>query len=193
MSPLEIIAVLLGIANILLLIRRSIWNYPAGIAMVTLYAWIFFHAHLYSDTLLQLFFFIVQIVGWVAWSKNAAGDGEIVVLRSSPRDLIQFIAGTGVGVILLGGAMARWTPASYPYWDATVASMSVAAQLLLTWRRLENWLWWIAADVIAIGVYTAKALYLTAGLYGLFLVMAIIGYQSWRKTHRRQILQPSPL
>jgi nicotinamide mononucleotide transporter len=183
MSPLEVVAVLLGLANITLLIRRSIWNYPAGIAMVAIYAYVFFGARLYSDFLLQIFFFVVQIVGWVAWSRHEAGESDqVVVERSTGRDLGWAAAGSVAGTALLGAAMARWTPAAYPFWDASVAALSVTAQLLLTWRRIENWIWWIAADVLAIGVYLAKALYLTAGLYGVFLVMAALGYRAWRKT-----------
>jgi nicotinamide mononucleotide transporter len=63
MSALEIIAFFLGVANVALLVRRSVWNYPFGIVMVLLYAGIFYDAKLYSDALLQLFFFVVQLYG----------------------------------------------------------------------------------------------------------------------------------
>ena len=180
MSPLEVVAVCLGVANIVLLIRRSVWNYPVGIVMVSLYGWIFFHARLYSDVLLQGFFFVVQIVGWVAWLRKREADGSVMVERASRRQLLLAELGTAMGVAALG-LTTRLLGAAYPFWDATVASASVAAQLLLTWRRIENWLWWIAADSVAICVYFAKGLYLTSGLYGLFLVMAVVGYRSWRK------------
>ena len=62
--PVEIAAFFLGIANITLLVRRSVWNYPFGIVMVSLYAWVFYGAKLYSDALLQIFFFVVQCYGW---------------------------------------------------------------------------------------------------------------------------------
>ena len=67
MSPIEIAAVLLGLVNVTLVVRRSVWNYPFGIAMVVLYADIFFDAKLYSDALLQLFFLAVQFYGWWNW------------------------------------------------------------------------------------------------------------------------------
>ena len=72
MSGLEAAAFILGVSNVLLLVRRSIWNYPFGIVMVLLYAVVFYRAKLYSDALLQLFFFAVQIYGWVHWSRARA-------------------------------------------------------------------------------------------------------------------------
>lgn len=181
MSPLEVIAVAFGLANIALLIRRSIWNYPVALVMVTLYAWIFFHAHLFSDFLLQPFFFVVNIVGWVAWLRHRGQDGAVTVVQCSKRQILLALMGTAAGALLLGMLTKRFG-AAYPFWDGTVAAASVTGQLLLTWRKLENWLWWTGADVVAIGVYTAKGLYLTAGLYAVFLVMAALGYVSWRRT-----------
>jgi len=66
-SRIEIVPSILGVVNIVLLVRRSIWNYPFGIVMVTLYGVVFFQARLFSDALLQVFFFVVQIYGWWVW------------------------------------------------------------------------------------------------------------------------------
>ncbi len=84
-SPLEMLAVVLGLANVVLVVRRSIWNYPFGIAMVTLYAFIFFEVKLYSDALLQLFFLVVQFYGWANWARSRADAGEVVVLALGGR------------------------------------------------------------------------------------------------------------
>ena len=186
MSKLEILAVLLGLANITLIIYRRIENYPFGIAMVTLYGWIFFHAHLYSDTLLQIFFFIIQIFGWVQWSRGKTDDGSIAVLHSSAKELGLAALATIAFASALGAFMHTHTDASFPYIDATVAALSVTGQALMSWRRLENWHFWIAANAVAAPLYFVKHLYPTAALYVVFLVMAIIGLQSWRKqlTHQ---------
>ena len=140
-----------------------------------------FHAHLFSDFLLQPFFFVVNIVGWVAWLRHRGQDGAVTVVQCSKRQILLALMGTAAGALLLGMLTKRFG-AAYPFWDGTVAAASVTGQLLLTWRKIENWLWWIGADVVAIGVYTAKGLYLTAGLYAVFLVMAALGYVSWRRT-----------
>ena len=180
-DPVEAVGDLLGIANIILLTRRSIWNFPVGIAMVSMLGYVFFRAHLYSDTLTQLYFFVVQIVGWVAWLRHREPDGEVTVETSSPRELALYIAGTGACALGLGYFMSHVLHAAFPYWDATVAAASIIAQLMLTWRRIENWLWWIGANMISIVIYPLKGLYLTAGLYAFMMSLSFLGFLAWRK------------
>jgi nicotinamide mononucleotide transporter len=181
MSPIEIVAVLLGIANILLIIRRSVWNYPFGIAVVTLYFFIFRDAKLYSDAGLQIFFVVVNLYGWWSWSRNKAEAGEVVIQRLETQGLLAWIAGSAVATAGWGVVMSRYTDASYPFWDAGVAMLSVAGQILMTRRYLENWYWWIAVNAISIPLYVVKDLNLTAGLYALFLLLAAAGLWQWRK------------
>ena len=181
MSTIELIAVMLGVANILLVARRSIWNFPVALVMVALYARIFWEAKLYSDAGLQGFFFAVNLYGWWSWRANKADAGEVVVetLPAIGRGL--WIAASLVAVAGWGAMMARLTDASYPYWDASVAMLSVVAQLLMTWRKIENWYWWIVVNILSIGLYAVKGLYLTTGLYIVFLVLAVWGLINWRK------------
>ncbi len=188
---IEIIAVLLGLANITLLIRRSIWNYPFGIVMVTLYAWIFFEAKLYSDALLQPFFFVVQIYGWYYWLKGRGDDGLVVVRRLSVNQAIGYGVAALIGIFAWGTLMARCTDASFPYWDASILGLSIVAQFLLARRRLENWLVWIAVDLLAIGLYWTKDLYPTAALYFLFLILATVGYFNWRRIYKKSLETPA--
>lgn len=179
-SPLETIGTLLGVANIVLLIKRSIWNYPAGILSVTLLGVVFFHSQLFSDTLLQIFFVAVQIAGWVVWRRHQGPDGELVVERTTRQEALLAFAATVAGAFLLGFAMRRYTHAAFPYWDAGVASASVVGQLLLTWRRMENWFWWMGSNLVSIVIYNLKGLHILSGLYGLYLVMCVFGYVDWR-------------
>lgn len=181
MSPLEIAATLLGVANIILIIRRSVWNFPFALAMVSLYAIIFFEAKLYSDAGLQVFFFVVNLYGWWAWSQNRAEEGEVVVDRLTGPQRAAWIVGSVVAIAIWGTLMHFWTDASYPWWDASVAMLSVAGQLLMTRRYIDNWDWWIAVNCISIPLYLVKNLYLTAGLYGLFLILAIAGLLEWMR------------
>jgi nicotinamide mononucleotide transporter len=78
-SPVEIAAALLGVANIVLLVRRSIWNYVFGLASVALYVVVFHNSLLYSDAALQVFFFVVQLYGLWNWYHAREGDGLIRV------------------------------------------------------------------------------------------------------------------
>lgn len=184
MNLLEIIAFALGIANVGLLVGRSIWNYPFGMAMVALYCVIFWQARLYGEAGLQVFFFVVQGWGWWLWAR-AGGLAQMVSVswmgwRARAVSLV-LVAGSSLAI---GWAMATFTDAALPYADATIAGASVVAQVLLAMRRVENWALWIAIDVLSVGVYISRELYLTAGLYVVFLVLASAGLIAWAKAAR---------
>jgi len=184
MSPLEVLAALLVLVNVWLITRRSIWNYAFGLAGVTIYGWVFFGHKLYSDSLLQLFFFVVQIYGWREWLRSQANEGEVRVERLTGPQRLAWLAGIVAAVAGWGWLMHRFTDASFPWWDAAVAMTSVAAQILMSVRRIENWWLWIAANVLSIGLYAAKALWITTGLYLILLAISISGLVAWRKAAR---------
>ncbi len=190
MNPWEVLAASLGVINIVLIVRRSVWNYPFGIAMVSISAWLFVQpeVRLYSDALLQVFFFVVQLYGWWSWSQAQAAVGEIQVKRLAPASWAACLAAITVATLGWGALMYRFTDASLPWWDALIAMASVAAQLLMARRYLENWILWIVVDVVAIGVYASKGLMLLALLYLLFLVLSAVGLVSWRRA-----AQPKPV
>ena len=181
MNKLEWIAAGLGLLNITLLVRRSVWNYPFGIATVALYFFVFREARLYSDMLLQLFFLAIQLYGWWNWLRAPGADGGVRVGVLSWRDRLWWAAGAVLASVALGSVMARFTDAAAPMVDAFVAAASVAAQLLLALRRIENWPAWILVDLVAIGLYASRGLYATTGLYMVFLVMSVVGLISWRR------------
>ena len=179
MSNLELVAVALGLANLTLLIRRSVWNYPFGIAMVSLYAVIFFDAKLYSETALQGFFFAIQIYGWMRWRELQNQTGEIAVQWSSIKLAVIWLAITLVCALGLGAAMERLTDAAAPYPDAFITAASVSAQILLVMRRVESWIYWVVIDAVAIWLFNTRGLEATSALYAVFFVMACIGLRQW--------------
>ena len=179
--PIEMIAVFCGLANVGLIIRRSIWNYPFGFLMVILYAKIFYDYQLYSDALLQVYFFLIQFYGLYYWLKGRADDGRIIV-EYLPRKQYGIYLGIGLfGWLTLSSLMSSFTDASYPFWDGAIASLSVLAQFLLSRRHIESWYLWIVVDLLAIGLFYTKGLEPTAALYGVFLVLATIGLLQWIK------------
>ena len=181
MSSVELIAALLGVVNVLLVVRRSIWNYPFGLATVTLYFFVFQDSKLYSDALLQIFFFAINLYGWWNWTRADKVDDRIAVGLMNLRARTTWIGGIIIGVLGWGTLMARFTDAASPFADATVAGMSVAAQLLQSRRRIESWILWIAVDAMAIGLFASRELHITVGLYAIFLVLAVAGLVEWKK------------
>ena len=190
MSPeafvyIEYAAALLGLINIALLIFRSVWNFPFGMAMVALYVFVFFEKKLYGETGLQVFFLAAQGWGWWLWVKAAGADDQVPVRWLDNASRAVWLIVTAALSINLGWAMHRFTDAAMPYADSAITGASVAAQILLAFRRIENWVLWIAIDVASIALYLNRGLYPTAGLYGGFLVMSLFGLKEWIEAERR--------
>ncbi|NQX94094.1 MAG: nicotinamide mononucleotide transporter [Erythrobacter sp.] len=194
MSTLELVAVALGLANLSLLIRRSVWNYPFGIAMVSLYAVIFFDAKLYSETALQVFFVGIQIYGWARWREVQQETGDIAVSWSSAGLAAIWLIATLAAALGLGALMERFTDAAAPYPDAFITAASVSAQILLVLRRVESWIYWVVIDVVAIWLFYTRELEATSGLYVVFLIMASVGLWQWVQSARVSVESgPEPL
>jgi len=181
---LEKIAVACGLANIYLTVRQNIWCWPVRVVMVSLYIYIFFEAKLYSDAGLNVFFLVMQFYGWYHWSRGGVEHSKSLaaVTRLSRRGWLATGAGVAGWTAGVGTLMHRYTDAAAPYPDAFTTILSIIAQFLLTRKILENWTLWIVADIVYIGVYSYKALYWTAGLYVVFLVLCVQGYREWRGT-----------
>ncbi|MBF7010382.1 nicotinamide riboside transporter PnuC [Novosphingobium resinovorum] len=190
MNTVEWIAAALGLANIALLVRRSVWNYPFGMAMVALYVAVFFEAKLYGEAGLQVFFFVAQGWSWVLWLRAAKtggeGDDRVPVRLLSNLSRVVWLTATAALALNLGWVMHRFTDASLPYADTAIAGASIAAQILLAFRRIENWVLWIAVDAASIAVYVHKDLWATAGLYVVFLLMSVLALREWIVAYRTQ-------
>ena len=181
MGGIEIAAALLGVINVVLVVRRSVWNYPFGIAMVSLYFFVFWDAKLYSDALLQIFFLLIQLYGWWVWLHSPQVDHGVAVEWMDWPRRIRWLVVTAVLILAWGTGMARFTDAAAPYADATVAGLSVAAQILQSIRKVESWLLWIAVDAFAVGLFIWRGLQVTSGLYALFFVLACVGLREWAR------------
>lgn len=182
-APLETAGVLTGIACVWLAARNSVWNFPVAIISCSLYLVIFGEARLYSDAGLQVAFIALAIYGWVVWSRRAgAAQAAEVPISRTPGRLALGLAGAGLAYALVAGYLfANHTDAALPYWDSSSTAISLVAQVLLSRRNIENWLLWIGVDVAYVGMYWHRHLYLTSGLYIVFLGLALYGYWQWRR------------
>ena len=176
---IEWTAAILGVINIALLVWRSAWNFPFGMAMVALYIVVFWEERLYAEGGLQIFFFLAQAYGWWLWVRVGGEDNRVPVRWLDWPSRAVWLVMTAALSLNLGWVMHRFTDAAMPYADSAIAGASVAAQILLAYRRIENWILWILIDVGAIALYINRELYPTAGLYGGFLVMSLFGLREW--------------
>jgi nicotinamide mononucleotide transporter len=181
-NPLETIAALFGIVSVYLSVRQNIWSWPTAIANVGLYTIVFYHSRLYADMGLQVVYIIISFYGWYQWLYGGKGHTELEVSRTSRR-LGAFLVGLGILCSLaLGTVLHRTTDAALPYLDSTTTSTSLIAQWMMTRKLLENWVVWVAVDVVYIGMFIYKSLYVTSFLYLVFLILSVMGYRQWKAT-----------
>lgn len=191
MSAAEIVGVVFGLLSVWLTVRRSIWCWPTGIVSVAAFAILFFDIKLYADMGLQIFFLATSFMGWYYWLRGGRNQTELPITTLTPNQVVLLGVGLVVSVFTVGYLFSTYTDAHIPFWDATASGMSVLAQVLLMRKKLESWYLWIAVDVLSIGIYIYKDVLLTAGLYVIFLLLAIGGLLEWRKAFRVAALEPA--
>ncbi len=160
--------------------RRSVLTWPVGMIGIALYGWIFFDAKLYSDMLLQAVFAGSQVYGWANWKRNVQADDKVRVGTASPNELLFGVAGAAIGAVMLGAFMAAKTDAAAPWLDASLTCLSLTGQLWTARRLIQSWYLWLAVDLVYVGLFIAKDLRITAGLYGCFVILCFYGIKVWR-------------
>jgi nicotinamide mononucleotide transporter len=185
MSLIEWVAVAFGLACVFLTIRQNVLCWPTGLVQVALYIYVFAEARLYSDVALHVIYVGLGVYGWWRWTRGGTADGRLAISTSSSRGILLWTFADVAGTIFIGAAMGRFTNADRPLWDAAVLVFSLIAQWLMARKVLESWLFWIAVDVTAIGLYAVKGLYPTTALYAVFLVLAIAGFFEWKRSMAR--------
>jgi nicotinamide mononucleotide transporter len=181
MEITEVLGFITGAVAVWLTVKENVWNWPVGIANSVFYVVVFFHARLFADSSLNALYVVLGFLGWYWWLKGGEHRAVLHVSRAS-----KLSAGilAGIGVIATAGMTVFLTSVhdSAPFLDALTTVLSLIAEYMLARKLLENWWVWITADVIYIGLYAYRSLYLTAILYALFLAMCIVGFVRWRRT-----------
>ena len=182
MTPLEIFATIFTLICVWLTVKRNIWCWPMGIIGVSAYFFVFFENQLYADAGLQIIFLIQSIYGWYFWVYGKNEDIENVPIRRLKlTEQILTLSFCVILIFTIGWLSATFTDTDVAYLDAMVASISLIANLLLARKIVDNWSLWMFVDVVYVGLFIYKELYLTAGLYVVFFFMATTGLIQWRK------------
>ena len=184
-SWLEVAAVISGLLCVYLAAKNIIWNWPLAIISVSLSILIFRDEHLFADMGLQFYFFVVNIYGWYYWSRKPVTESKTPVTRITRKEILLAVPAVLIFTFILG-SLLKYTTASYPYIDSFCTACSLVAQVFLARKVVENWLIWIFVDIIYVGVYLFKDLQLTALMYAIYVIIAIVGYMDWKKEARKQ-------
>lgn len=183
----EIAAASLSASAVWLTTRRSPWCYPVGLASVSVYIWVYFDARLYSEVLLQLLWVVMLITGWLRWLRHLDSTGHVrVAALPNPQAATHLLIGT-LGGLALGYCMHRWTNAALPWLDAMLTALSLVGQWWQNRRHIAAWWMWIAVDVVYVGMFVNKHLFVTAVLYAGFVALAIKGLRNWQHAAKEHV------
>jgi nicotinamide mononucleotide transporter len=178
----EVLAFVLALAMVGCNIRVNPTGWPLAIASSLIYCVLFWDSRLYGEASLQIVFVLVALWGWWQWLRGTGDDGAALrVRRLSTRARWLLIGGVLLAWPALGWLLLRTTDTDVPWFDALPTVGSIAGQWLLGRKYVENWPTWVAVNLVSIGLFAWKGLWLTALLYALFALLALVGWRAWTR------------
>ncbi|AWL29672.1 nicotinamide mononucleotide transporter [Acinetobacter defluvii] len=191
MSGLEIFAVIISVIGVALTIKRNMWCWFFNFLAFVLYAYLFFEFKLYGETILQFFFMVVNFYGFYHWLKGKQQDHEIRIVPISVHLVIIQMFLAAVGGFLFGWSLHHFTDAALPWLDSQLAAFSLLATYWTSRKHIATWVLWVFVDIVYVGMFLHKDLYLTAVLYAAFVLMAAFGWWQWTQVKNKQGLNIS--
>ncbi|MES3023598.1 MAG: nicotinamide riboside transporter PnuC [Pseudomonadota bacterium] len=180
----ELLAFILSVTMVILNIRQSHWAWLFAIAASATYGFVYFDARLYGDTGLQLVFIVVSLWGWYQWLLADVKHVAFVPSWLTKKEWLYYLAGWASAFSALSLFLKYFTNTDVPFADAFLTAGSLVGTLLLSRKKIENWIVWIVVDLLYIGMYVFKNLILTAILFAVFVVLAAIGLRAWQLSAR---------
>jgi nicotinamide mononucleotide transporter len=185
-KPVEFVAVVFGMISVVLANRNHVWLYPTGIVSTILYVWIMARVGLYAESLLNLYYFIMSIYGWILWHKGKENENPASISHNNGKDWAISITICIVGWAVLYYVLSSYTDSTVPMLDAIVSATAWAGMWLLAKHKIENWILLNISNAIAIPLYIYKGIPFTALLTLFLFIVAIFGYFRWKKQYRLQ-------
>lgn len=176
---LEAAAVITGLLSVWFAKKENILVYPTGIISVLIYVYLCFKVKLYADMGINAFYFVMSVYGWYKWSMKMADRHSRPISYAGKKEWIVSIAGTIVSFVILYYVLKNYTDSNVAFWDALTTAIFIIGMWLMAFKKIENWLFWIAGDLISIPLYATKSLVFTSFQFTVFLVLAILGYLEW--------------
>jgi nicotinamide mononucleotide transporter len=192
-SKLELTGVVTGLLCVYLAAKNNIWNWPFAIISTAIYIFVFAEAALYADMGQNVYLLLINIYGWYYWSRQPADAPKVPVVHITRKQValllsIAALATPALGFLLVKLApLLHYQPAAFPYLDSFCTVISLTAQVFMARKVLENWLIWIFVDIIYVGIYLSKGLQPTAFMFGVYAILALVGYIDWRKAYKQQV------
>lgn len=184
---LQIIGVALGLLYLWLEYKANILLWVVGLVMPIVHCTLYFHSGLYADATMQGYYIAAGIYGLCAWvAGRRKSEGRTIIVHTPLRIIAPTVVVYAMLHVAIYYALATFTDSTVPFWDSMTTALSVVAMWLLSRRYVEQWLVWLIVDCITVGLYIYKGIPLTASLYALYSVLAVVGYMRWRRLAREQ-------
>jgi nicotinamide mononucleotide transporter len=178
---LEFIAVITGIASVLYSRKENILVYPVGMVSTGIFVLIYVTHGLYADASVNFYYTVMSIIGWIMWARKAEGKSVLSITPSSKSDWVKSIIFFLGCWIVLYFLLSRYTDSVVPVADSFTSAAAYTGMWLMNKKKLENWTWWIITDLASVPLNFYKHLVFTSFQYLVFLIIALMGYISWRK------------
>ena len=188
---LETLAMLLALAYLVLATRENSLCWYFAFVSTALYVWIFGDVSLYMESALNAYYMVMAVYGWHQWRGGGEQGHGVALCQWSCQRHIMMITGVFVASALSGYILAVSTDAPFPYLDSLTTWGSVLTTFMVARKVVENWLYWLVIDSLSIYLYIDRGLYQTAGLFTLYLLLALLGYLQWSKAYRKQNVKAS--
>jgi nicotinamide mononucleotide transporter len=179
---LENLGIITSLICIYLNTQQNVWGWFWAIVSSAIYSVIFYQARLFSDMGLQGVFILLSIYGWFSWQFGSKEKTVLSVSRIPLNTSIICLVFFGIFTLVSGYLFSQYTKASLPYLDSSLTAISLIATWMTARKYLENWMLWIFANIVYVGMYLYKGLNGTAVLYVLLIILAVKGYKDWGKT-----------
>ena len=183
---LETLAVFLGIGYLLLAMRESSLCWYCAFFSTALYVWIFGDVSLYMESALNVYYMAMAIYGWLQWQRGGADKSGVKIIRWTSKQHILGVVIILAASVTSGYLLSSNTAAKLPYLDSFTTWGSVFATIMVAQKVLENWLYWIVINSVSIYLYIDRGLDQTAAMFFLYLVLASIGFLTWKKAYDTQ-------
>jgi nicotinamide mononucleotide transporter len=184
-SAAEFVAVVLGVSYVLLILKCNRLGWLAGAASSTIYVYLAARAHLPMQSVLQFYYVVMSVYGWRNWTRAQQQQGGGIGRWPVRNHVLALLA-----IALLSALTAQWlrreTHAAWPYLDSMTTWISLFATWLIARLKLENWLYWIAADSVMAYLFAAQGYPFTAALFLTYMVIAVFGFREWLHKYRLQ-------
>ena len=185
-SVLEIIAVAAALAYLVLAIRQSVWCWLFAAMSTAIYIWLFVDARLYMESILNVFYLVMAVYGWLIWTTGASDSTKRPVVTWPARIHLLAISAIAVLSLVNGYLLSAYSNAAFPFVDSATTWFAIWATFLVARKVLENWWYWLVIDIASVLIYWSRDLQLTSILFALYVVMIPVGLMSWRKSMREQ-------